>query len=413
MSHDRYYDIVIVGAGASGLMSACLLACSGKSVLILEKEPKPGRKLLATGNGRCNLTNLDMSWRKYYGDREWVSTVIESVPPRRVIRTFENLGVMTREQDGYVYPHTNQASTVLNMLLRGCQTPQITLETEQRVTDIHVRGNGETPEEDIIDVDPEDGVILSAPARFTVDTETASYGCEYLILATGGPAGKEQGGCDDGYALLRRLGHTVTPVYPGLTGLHAAGRWWKEVAGSRVRGSFTLFTDGTRNETHTGEIQITKTGVSGIPVFQVCRLAAESLEKNEKVAGSIDFVPTMTEEECERWITRFGLDGLVPVKWIPVLKREGKDSGTLARIIRDFSFTITDTYGIDRAQVSAGGVPTSEVSPLSFESQVCEGLYVMGELNNADGICGGYNLHLAWSSAILATESILDENTTE
>ncbi|MEE3468306.1 MAG: aminoacetone oxidase family FAD-binding enzyme [Eubacterium sp.] len=383
MNQESFYDIVIVGAGASGLMSACLLACSGKSVLVLEKESRVGRKLSATGNGRCNLTNLDMDWKHYYGDRSWVDTVLQQVSPERVIGVFEELGVLTREKDGYVYPHSNQAATVIGALYRGCRKPGITIELEQRVTE-----------------------VLREPDRFEVVTEDRSYECDTLLLATGGPAGLEQGGCDDGYGFLRSLGHTVTTVYPGLTGMHAAGRWWKDVAGTRVQGGFTLFVDGKRQGTEVGEIQITKTGVSGIPVFQMCRLAAEGLSSDKQVYGEIDFVPAMDQVACERWIAMNGIEGLVPTKWIAVLGNGKKTAAQLAKEIKHFEFTITDTYGIEKAQVSAGGVPVGEVSPESFASRRCPGLYVLGELVDVDGLCGGYNLHLAWSSAILATEDI-------
>ncbi len=414
MNQDSYYDIVIIGAGASGLMSACLLACSGKTILVLEKEGRVGRKLSATGNGRCNLTNLDMDWKHYYGDRDWVNTVLEKVSPARVIDVFEELGVLTREKDGYVYPHSNQAATVIGALYRGCRKPNIKIELEQRVTEVRCSEYHDAglalSERDVIDVDPESGAVVGVPSRFEVETEDKVYGCETLIMATGGPAGLEQGGCDDGYDFARSLGHSVTKVYPGLTGMHAAGRWWKEVAGTRVQGGFTLFVDGKRQGTEIGEIQITKTGVSGIPVFQMCRLAAEGLETDKQVYGEIDFVPSMDMPACERWIEVNGIEGLVPTKWIAVFGNGKKNAAQLAKELKHFEFTITDTYGIEKAQVSAGGVPVDEVSPESFASRKCDGVYVLGELLDVDGLCGGYNLHLAWASAILATEDIQKNN---
>ena len=409
---ESFFDIVIIGAGASGLMSACLLACSGKRILVLEKEGRVGRKLSATGNGRCNLTNLDMSWKHYYGERDWIDTVLEQVSPERVIGIFEKLGVLTREKDGYVYPHSNQAATVIGALYRGCRKPNITIELERRVRSVLCRDqDGTFHDADTIDVDPESGDVLHIPARFEVVTDEMVYECETLLLATGGPAGLEQGGCDDGYAFLRSLGHSVTEVYPGLTGMHAAGRWWKEVAGTRVQGGFTLFVDGKRQGTEIGEIQITKTGVSGIPVFQLCRLAAEGLAADKQVYGEIDFVPSMDAEKCERWIEKNGIEGLVPTKWISVLGNGKKSAAQLAKELKHFEFTITDTYGIEKAQVSAGGVPVAEVAPESFSSRKCDGLYVLGELVDMDGLCGGYNLHLAWSSAILASEDIISRQT--
>lgn len=439
LSSDSYFDIIIIGAGASGLMSACLLASQGgrdgtdpasldmdyissdvdrgssKKILVLEKENKVGRKLSATGNGRCNLTNLDMDWKKYYGDREWITTVIDEVSPQRVIRQFEKLGVLSREKDGYVYPHSNQAQTVVGALYRGMRSDNIKLKTGCRATEVICEDYyepGVCLKEDVgpdmvIDVDGDTGEVTHIPGRFTVVTEDGTYESDKLIMACGTPAGREQGGVDDGYRFLRSLGHDVTSVYPGLTGLDAAGRFWKDVAGTRVQGSFTLYVDGMKQGTDTGEIQITKTGVSGIPVFQMCRMAAEGLDKDKRVWGEIDFVPAMSVEDLESWIGLHGIDGLVPGKWIKVLGYGQKSIKALAKTLKQFEFTITDTYGIERAQVAAGGVPVSEVSPETFESRVCPGLYVLGELVDVDGICGGYNLHLAWASAMLAVNHII------
>ena len=387
----RDYDVIIIGAGASGLMSACLLACSKLSVLILEKSDRVGKKLSATGNGRCNMTNLDMDWKKYYADRDWISQVIERVTPQRVIGEFERLGVLTREKDGYVYPHTNQAGTVIGALYKGIRQKNITLKLSERVTEVLTNTD------------------LEAGYRFTVCTDTDSYRSMYLVLAAGGEAGSEQGGSRDGYELAKSLGHTVEHIYPGLTGMNAAGRFWKEVAGTRIMGRFSLFVDGICQGSEEGEIQITKTGVSGIPVFQLCRMAAVGLESGAPVWGEIDFVPKLGMDECTEWISQNGFEGLVPIKWIPVIGRGQKDNRVIARTLKKFEFTITDTYGIEKAQVSAGGVPTDQIDPVSFRSTLVDGLYILGELCDADGLCGGYNLHLAWASGILSAEDLLSE----
>ncbi|MBO6108237.1 MAG: NAD(P)/FAD-dependent oxidoreductase [Eubacterium sp.] len=402
----EYYDIVIVGAGASGTLSACLLACDELSVLVIEKEGRIGKKLSATGNGRCNLTNMDMSWKHYYGDREWIDKVIASVTPTRVRSVFEEIGVFTREKDGYVYPHSNQAATVVGALYREMKKRGVKLRLDSRVREVicfdHMTEDNVT---DIIDIDNETGEVTGYPARFLVKTDDMEYSCNYLVMASGGAAGAEQGGSSYGYGLVRGLGHTVTDIYPGLTGMECAGRFWKDVAGTRIQGSFSLYVDGICEGKETGEIQITKTGVSGIPVFQLCRIAARALAADKPVWGEIDFVPGLDADELSDWIDSHGIDGLVPVKWINLLGRGmGK---ACVKALKHFEFTITDTYGIDKAQVSSGGVPTDEISPYTFGSRLHEGLYILGELVDIDGVCGGYNLHLAWSGAILAAGDIL------
>ena len=443
-------DVIIIGAGASGLMSACLLASSGMNILVIEKNTRIGRKLSATGNGRCNLTNLDMRWINYYGDKDWINSVIEKVPPQDVIERFNSLGVLTREKDGYVYPHTNQAMTVVSALEKGCDRENVDIHLEETVEEIIF--NDDIGKDGIVDVNyrvlEEEKIIDNKNSietnikkfesnnkdndnknkneynnknsnindnnfekpRFEVKTDRGVYGTEVLIMAAGGMAGSEQGGSGLGYDLIRDLGHTVTPIYPGLTGMEATGGWWKSVAGTRVQGSFTLFVDGISEGTHTGEIQITKTGVSGIPVFQLCRVAAKALDEGLPIWGEIDFVPSMNTDETLRWIENYGIEGLVPEKWIPVLLRPDGTPKALCNSLKHFSFTITDTYPIERAQVSAGGVPTSEVDPTTFASKLRTGLYILGELVDVDGMCGGYNLHLAWSSAILSSKDIFVRN---
>ncbi len=380
------YDIIIIGAGASGLLSACILASSGKRILIIEKNKRVGMKLSATGNGRCNLTNLDMRARNYYCEKEFIESVINRVSPEDVISVFNNLGVYTRDKDGYVYPHTNQASTVINALIKGCEHESIFVLTDTLASDIVVNDdvNGNLP-------------------RFVVETSGGNFGSEKLIFACGGAAGSEQGGSGAGYELVKKLGHTVSEIYPGLTGMYAAGRWWKEVSGTRVQGSFSLYVDDKKEGTETGEIQITAKGVSGIPVFQLCRVAAQALAEGKNVWGEIDFVPGMRSEKIADWIDEHGVEGLVPAKWINIISQ-----GDVVKNIKKFGFTITDTYPIEKAQVSAGGVVLSEVDRDSFESKVAPGAYLLGELLDVDGICGGYNLHFAWASAIISSHHLME-----
>lgn len=378
---NQYCQVVLIGAGASGLLCGSLLARQGIPVMILEKNSRAGRKLSATGNGRCNFTNLKMDESCYYGETAWIRSVLQQVGPGEVIRLFQEYGIWHRQKDGYVYPHTNQASTVVDLLVRACVENKVKIYTDCLVQSVEKRREG----------------------GFRLRTEEGYITCKELVLATGGRAGAETGGDDSGYLLARTLGHRVTPLVPGLTGLICGGRYWPDVAGSRIQGRFSLNINGKSSLGEKGEIQIVKKGVSGIPVFQLCHMAAHALEQGRQVEGVIDFVPSMDREASRSWIRHHGLDGLLPKKWIPLAQRAADPEA----FVRSFTFPVLNTFGLDRAQVTAGGVPVSEICVDTMESKVQRGLYLLGELLDVDGKCGGYNLHLAWATAILAARGMI------
>lgn len=375
----EYSDVVIVGGGASGLLCGGIMAEYGASVTIIEKNDRVGKKLSATGNGRCNFTNRHMQADCFYGDREWIGKVLCAYGPEDAIRQFNHIGVYHREKDGYLYPYTNQAATVVDALHRMCEKNHVALVTECRVTALKKEADG-----------------------YCVRTSEGEIRCRFLVLAAGGKAAEELGGSGSGYKLARSLGHTLQPIYPGLTGLVCEGGIWKKTAGTRIFGRFSLWTGDTWMAGECGEIQIVKEGVSGIPVFQMCRQAAKALADGKTVQGEIDFVPSMTEQDVYKWLNQYSLDGLVPKKWIPVLKNHAE----LPQYLKRFRFFVRDTFGLERAQVTAGGVTTEEVSAETMESKVAPGVFLIGEILDADGKCGGYNLHFAWATAALAAREM-------
>lgn len=375
-----YSDVVILGAGAAGLLCGGLLAQEQMSITILEKNSRIGKKLSATGNGRCNFTNLHMSTECYYGTSDWIDTVLQRVTPQKVIDQFAKMGVLSRERDGYVYPHTNQAGTVIRGLQQACQKTQLQIELDCFVRKI---------------------LKKSKKAGFEVVTSKGTISCHILIVATGSAAGKEAGGDASGYELMRQLGITVGNIVPALTGLRCPGKWWKQVAGTRIQGTFSLLVEGKSYPGETGEIQIVKDGVSGIPVFQLCRVAAKALEQGRKVCGVIDFVPSLTEEQLHAWIETHGIQGLVPEKWITVLEAKNVFS------LKQFVFQVEETFGMERSQVAAGGVELTQINAGTMEVRQIPNLFLLGELLDVDGKCGGYNLHFAWATAMLAAETIV------
>ena len=327
---EEKFDVVIAGAGASGLMCAWQCGRQGKKVLVMEKNEVAGKKILASGNGRCNFSNLQMRTSCYHGEKE----KIDKTKVAKVV-------------------HKNNEFT------------------------IWAKG----------------GVKVKADA---------------LVLACGGKANKPCGGDGSGYLLARSLGHRVTKLYPALTGLKAEGAEWEMLAGVRMPGEVSLWIDGKKVADERGEIQIVKDGISGIPVFQLCSQVAAALDAGSQVICELDFLPDWDNEKVEQWMEKYGRDylqGIVHKKWVKVLEKKKN----LAELLKQYPVKITDTFGMERAQVTAGGVPLSEVDIPSMESKKVENLYLTGELLDVDGICGGYNLHFAWATGTLAGTSAAEE----
>lgn len=387
----EYHEIIIVGAGASGLMCGYLLGRQGRDVCILDKNETAGKKLAATGNGRCNYTNRNMSPECYYGDRKYIERILERFGPEDAITLFRELGILSREKDGYCYPYSGQAATVKELLVQACETSGVGFSYGTKAARI---------------IHKKDEIY-----ELRCDGD-AIYHCRRLILATGGRANGPLGGDGSGYKLCRSMGHRVTQVLPGLTGLKAEGSEWKQLAGIRMQGKISLYADHMLLGEEAGEIQIVKDGVSGIPVFQLCRLAAEAMAQGKRVMGKMDFVPQLTESQLEEWLIQHGsrgLSGIVNKKWIPVLSRKGKDLNKLTAVLKNYPFSVSETFGLERAQVSAGGVATEEICVDTMESLLHRELYLLGELQDVDGLCGGYNLHFAWATAAICSQHLINE----
>ncbi|MCI8364324.1 MAG: aminoacetone oxidase family FAD-binding enzyme [Eubacterium sp.] len=386
----EYHEIIIVGAGASGLMCGYLLGRQGRDVCLLDKNDTAGKKLAATGNGRCNYTNRNMSPVCYYGDRNYVEQILKRFGPEEAITLFGELGILTREKDGYCYPYNGQAATVRELLVQACRESGVVFAYGTKAAKIIHKKEG------MYELRCGSGVI---------------YQCRSLILATGGRANGPLGGDGSGYKLCRSMGHHVTQVVPGLTGLKAEGSEWKQLAGIRMQGKFSLYADHMLLGEEAGEIQIVKDGISGIPVFQLCRLAAKAMEEGKKVTGKIDFVPQMTESQMEEWLIQHGsrgLSGIVNKKWIPVLTKREKNLNRLSAVMKKYEVSVSDTFGLEKAQVSAGGVATEEICVDTMESLLHRDLYLLGELQDIDGICGGYNLHFAWATAAICSQHLMN-----
>ena len=398
-------SVLIVGGGATGLMAAITAARCGAAVTVLEQNEKPGKKLLATGNGKCNLTNLDLSgWCLRSEDPDFAAAVVSVFPPEEVIAFFQSLGLRTMDRDGWVYPCTEQASQVLDLLLMEAEHLRIKIKTRETVRSIRKE------------------MTAQGKRRFLTATDTWEYASDTVIIACGSPASGVKGSDDTALRLAEDLRIPYIPFLPALVPLRISGKYAARWAGTRVRAAAVLQVDGEEILSDTGEVQLTEYGISGIPVFQVSRFAVRALETGHDTRVILNFMPDMTEEElCDELMSRLQscpyksipqmLVGLLPERLIPVLTEgtSGRDLQNLslseisdylenlAGRICHFETIIKGAASLAQAQVCSGGIRTEEL----YETMECRripGLYFAGEAVDVDGACGGYNLQWAWSS---------------
>ena len=384
-------SIVVIGGGASGLVAAITAARFGAKVTILEQNSKLGKKVLSTGNGKCNMTNQNQDLSYYRSDHPvFIQTVLSRFSYEDTINFFEELGIMTKNKNGYIYPRSNQAASVVDVLETEARSLKIKCKTQEEVISIDRNENG-----------------------FIVHTKTWHYECDKIIMACGSKASVVEGSNGSGYTLARELGHSIEEPLPALTGLKGRDNWFSKWSGVRCDGKIEIYVDSKCKASDSGELQLTEYGISGIPVFQVSRYASKALYKGKNVSVVLDFLPELNEMEVitllERKLERLGeknfqkiLIGIFPTKLIDVLVRKCESIQELTRNIKHFHLPIKDTMDYSHAQICTGGISLEEVDESSLESKLVPGVYFCGELLDVDGACGGYNLQWAWSSGYLA-----------
>ncbi len=391
--------ILIVGGGASGLAAGIWAAREGADVTILERNDKPGKKLCATGNGRCNFTNLHPAEDSYRGSHpDFVQKALSAFGPEEAVRFFDDLGVLCVSREGLMYPRSMQAGTISNALVDGFISSGGRMKTRERVHRVERTGK--------------DG--------FLVYTDTWQYSAHCIILACGSAASAISGAGMDGYELAHSLGHHIVRPLPALTGLRCGGKGFASWAGVRTQADASLLIDGKIIKTVLGEVQLTDYGVSGIPVFDLSRYALRALEEGFRVELSLDFLPEIPGDEAEAFLNR--RKALCPNKtvrellsgWFPEkLARILSTRKDLLRALKDYRLDVAGGLSFEHAQACSGGVDTREVDPESMESELVPGLYLCGELLDIDGNCGGFNLQWAWASGRCAgIHAALDVNGT-
>lgn len=388
------------------MMAAVAAAEEGASVFLYERNDRVGKKLLSTGNGKCNFSNRTLNERCYYGSEpQKRNEVLRLFDSEQTAAFFRKAGLLIKDKDGYLYPASEQASTVLDILRIQLNEKGVHVLVGKMVTAIERQKSRE---------------------GFLVHTAGESVRYDKVILSCGGNAAPKTGSDGNGYRLAQSLGHSLVPVVPALVQLRCKEDWLKSVAGVRQDAEAALFLDGKETGRERGELQLTEYGISGILIFQLSRLAAYGILQKKEVTMDIDFLPDFTVGQYEVFVRermrqRAGnktveefFTGMLNKKLMSLFIRlaglkagdscDAADSSKMEKVFalcRKLSFTITSTNSFEQAQVTAGGVPLCEVSS-KLESLVAEGLFLSGELLDVDGKCGGYNLQWAWASGYLA-----------
>lgn len=405
----KNFKNIIIGGGAAGLLAAIFIKKSGQPVVVLERNARVGKKILATGNGRCNYTNVGATREDYYSDNpDFVEQVLQQFSPQEVISFFEDLGIAHKvEEEGKVFPMSDQASSVLDVL-------RYELDEENVLCNAFVKEIGRT--EGGYRLELEDGRQLLGKT---------------VLIATGGKAMPSTGSDGNGYRLAEQLGHRITPLRPSLVQLMLAADGLQAISGVKFKGVATLMCDGKTIQRESGDVLFANYGVSGPPILQLSAVAGALIEKNKQPSVSLNLLPEFEDSALlshlyARFHGRpdkplaFALIGLINKRLIPrVIRAAGIASGqilagslsnremkALADIMQNWTFPIRGTKSWPSAQVTAGGVDTAEIDP-TMASTKHPGLYFAGEVVDVDGRCGGYNLHWAWVSAAVAAENMV------
>ena len=393
-------NVCVIGGGAAGMLAALTAAENGHRVLLLERQSRVGRKLLATGNGRCNLSNYHVSPAHYHGGAGFCDFALSQFDVGETLQYFASLGLLTvSEASGRIYPMSNMAGSVLDVLRYALERPEIDLQTGQTVT-----------------------AVRKMPEGFSVKTETDTFSARCLILAAGGAAGSKVGGGMDGYRLAKSLGHHRTALYPSLVQLKTDPTYPRALKGVKAQCGISICRGSQVLARNSGEVLFTEYGVSGPAIFDLSRIVSAG---GSDLTCLLNFFPDWEEAEVLHWLsqrqaamaaheastlltgschTRLG-QMICKSAGFTNQRAAGLTRDDLRRIARQathFALPITGTCGFDQAQVTAGGLDTSEFDPRTLQSRLVPGLYACGELLDIDGDCGGYNLQWAWSSGRLA-----------
>lgn len=402
--------VCVVGGGPAGVISAIELSRNNIDVILIEKNNRILKKLLATGNGRCNYTNINVNISDYYCKNNFVENVLNSFSKDALIDYFRIMGIEpTIENRGKIFPVTLKSNTVVNTLLEELEENRAEVITE----------------EEIVSIDKGDNFILK--------THNRTFNCDYVIFAPGGMAMPSSGSNGKSYKVLENLGHSKLRTFPGLTQIKLSSTFLKQLSGVKVVGNVNLILDKDVVEQGYGDLLFTDYGISGPPVLDLSRRV--NLEGKDKemflempLINNIENIEdfrnilygrfySLNHFSFERW-----LSGIVDKKFINYISKTVNIDKTspmylieeyrfeeVIRVLLKSRFSVIGTKGFENAQVTCGGIDTDEIDSSTMESKYVPGLYIAGEVMDVDGKCGGYNLQWAFSSGIVAARDIISK----
>lgn len=389
----RKHDLAIIGAGPAGMMAAITAAERGKRVVLVDRNAQVGRKLLSTGNGRCNLTNARQSVDRYHGaNPEFIQAVLSQFDQNATMDFFRGLGLLLKEEDeGRIFPRTNQASSVVEVLRRKLVENKVDTALNAQVAAIE-----RAPEWRISTVDGE------------------QIEADRLLIATGGRAAHQLGSTGDGLSWARKLGHTLVRTHAALVPLETIETWPGEIQGTKVEARVWATSEGQTIGEATGDLLFTSYGVSGPSVMALAGSVAPALYEF-RVTLHIDLFPDTTAEQLDQTVFDIlkdssemtlgdALIGLLPANMIGIVMRlAGSDErSAIVSLLKNLTLTVSKLRPFKEAQVTAGGVSADEIDPRTMQSKLVAGLYFAGEVVDVDGDSGGFNLQWAWSSGHVA-----------
>lgn len=401
------FDTIIIGGGPAGMTAAIHAARKGKKVCILEHQNRVGKKILSTGNGKCNLTNMEMKPHCFNSSsNEDFFSVIEKFGPNEIINFFNSMGMLTTDKNGYIYPRCEQAAVVLDTLRNELEHLNVEIFTDS----IGIKAAKEND-------------------KFVINSNNQKLYSDKLILACGSKCAPKTGSDGSGYTLASNFGHKIIKVIPALVQIICKEDYYKELQGIRCNAKLSLYSDKELISSESGELQLTSYGISGIPVFQMSRTIKRLIDRKLSPVIYIDFAPEYSDTEIKTFLqTNVNhypktqlvqiLSGLLNKKLSNVIIKESNlkpsticeetDFSDIERIvstIKQFHTIPKDTNGFDNAQVCAGGVELKDINLNTMESKIISGLYFAGEILDVDGRCGGYNLTWAFASGRLAGDN--------
>jgi hypothetical protein len=398
--------IAIIGAGASGLFAAICAARRGFEVVLYEKSTKVGRKILATGNGRCNISNENISLQNYQGcEPSFVKYALNEFNTNEVKKFFSNLGLeMLRGTNGRLFPMSLQASSVVEFLFFASKELGVEIVLGCEVKDIEKLGD-----------------------KFRVGFNDINREFDKVIISTGSLAMPTLGSSDSGYKFAKKLGHSLEKPFASLVQLVCSDDTIAEASGVKVVADLEIFVDGEFKDSVRGDLLFTNYGLSGSGILDISRSASFGILNKKEVEIKIDLLPDISLEALKSLLLKrvklsqtlpneLWLNGIVHKKLIKLIFMQGKISqdvkinikiiNKLAYVMKHLSLKIDDTKGVKSCEVMAGGVLTKDINPKTFESKLVPGVYFCGEVLDIDGDCGGYNLHFAWAGGYLAGMSL-------